>query len=379
MKNGIKHIFIIAGEESGDTHSASLISKLRKKYGELSVAGIGGNNLRSEKVKTLFDIREVNYIGFSSVFRNLPKLKKIFNDCIEYIRKNNPDLIILVDFPGFNLKFASEARKFYKGKIIYYISPQLWAWHKSRVNTVRKYIDKMIVLFPFEVDFYKREGVNADFGGHPLIEKAQDFLNNYKSTEREHINIGLMPGSREEEIRKILPVIYKAAKKLSYEYYAEIKILRPENVKEKLYYEIIKDKEPLIISNRQDEYTNFKFIKESALLYAKSGTSNLECALIGSPFCTVYNTTKLNYAIGKALINVKFLSIVNLLAGKQVVEEFIQKNMTEQNLYNEGKRILTDYQYRNNMLNEFKKIKETLSSDKLKHTAEEIISTYLNK
>src|SRR5690606_10059518 len=216
-----KKIFIIAGEASGDAHSGALISKLKEIYPNIDVSGIGGNELKSQGVNILYSYSEVNYIGFTAVIRNLPAIKKRLSQAVDYVKELNPDLIILVDFPGFNLKFAEMVRKFYNGKIVYYISPQLWAWHKDRVKKIRTLVDEMLVVFPFEVDFYAKEGVEAKFVGHPLVEKINNFLSSYTPQPKKNKVITLLPGSRKEEIKRILPALLKASQKLKEEFNAQ--------------------------------------------------------------------------------------------------------------------------------------------------------------
>jgi lipid-A-disaccharide synthase len=190
------NIFIIAGESSGDMHSASLIREIKKLNPQTLFTGIGGTEMEKENVKLLIRMNDINFMGFSAVVLNLKTIKAALNKCEEFIKSSNPEIVILVDYPGFNLKLISSIRKFYKGKIIYYISPQLWAWHKSRVKIIKKYVDLMIVVFPFEVDFYEKEEVQAEFVGHPLVKRMETFLKNNPKQSSDKIHISILPGSR---------------------------------------------------------------------------------------------------------------------------------------------------------------------------------------
>jgi lipid-A-disaccharide synthase len=371
-------IFIIAGETSGDLHASHLIQNIKSKFNNISFYGIGGQNLESNGVKLIFNYKELNYIGFGSVLKNILKLKKIFNTTLTEIRKLNPDIIILVDFPGFNLRIANKLRKFYKGKIIYYISPQLWAWNKSRVSIIRNSINKILVVFPFEVDFYRKEGIEADFVGHPLKEKITNFLNSNKKEKKDKIQITLLPGSRIEEIKKILPIMAYAAIKLKNKFNAELNILCSENIDVSLIKNTINSNSFKIFKkNSADDEINYKILSNSDFVITKSGTSTLECCLLEAPFCLVYNTSYFNYLIARALITVKYLSIVNILAQKEVVKEFIQQDFNSENIFNEGVKIITNIKYVETMKDNFRTIRNNLFNKKIDSKAEDIICKYL--
>jgi lipid-A-disaccharide synthase len=376
LQNKEQNIFIVAGETSGDIHASELVRQLRERKPELKLSGIGGQLLQSEKVRLIHNYKEINFIGFSSVVKNLSKIKSILSDTVDYIKNLNPEVVILVDFPGFNLKLAEKIRKFYNGKIVYFISPQLWAWHKRRVKKVRQYIDRMLVVFPFEADFYKKENIQADYIGHPLLKKIDEFLKKNKKTKSPNIRIGLLPGSRTEEVQRILPILADVSDKFRKGIGAEINILCPDNIKIDIYKEIISDKDFNLIRNSINDNENYKLILNSELLFSKSGTSTLECALIGTPFCVVYNTSPFNYHLAKRLIKVEHLAIVNILSGKKIVQEFIQKEMNVDNLHSEGMRIITDEAYREQMLSNLKNIKNIFGQQPAV-SATDIICSYL--
>ena len=377
MQDKDKNIFIITGEASGDMHASSLVKQLKGKRPDIKFFGIGGPYLQNENIKLIHNYNEINFIGFSSVLKNFPKIQSVLLDTINFIRELNPDLIILVDFPGFNLKLAEKIRKFYSGKIIYYISPQFWAWHKSRVKKIIKYVDRMLVVFPFEVDFYEKENIKADYVGHPLLNKIEEFLKTNSKTESEKIRIGLLPGSRQEEVQRILPTLVDVSVKFQSELNAEINIICPDNLDKSIYKEILGKRDFNLIHNTINDNAGYKLMLNSELLFTKSGTSTLECALIGTPFCVVYNTTPFNYLLGKKLIKVEHLAIINILSRKKIVKEFIQKDFNIDNLYTEGKKLLTDVNYRKEMIDDFLKLKEILTQSVPSSNASEIICSYL--
>lgn len=366
-------IFIFAGESSGDMHAASLVRELKNIEPDFSISGIGGPEMLKEGVHLLYDLKQVNFIGFSSVIRNIKKIKSILNKCISEIKKNKPAAVILVDYPGFNLKLIKEIRKFYSGKIIYYISPQLWAWHKSRVKTIQKFVDLMLVVFPFEVDFYKKENVKAVFVGHPLMKRVDNFLKSGSKTSTEKIAISILPGSRKDEIVRMLPVLTETASLLKKEFNAEINFICSSNFDKAYYENQISNKDFNIIYDDNNSDLNYKTILNSDLVITKSGTSTMECALIGTPFCVVYKTGNLNYAIGKRLVDVEHIAMVNILLKRKAVKEFLQDEMIPEKIFEESKKILNDKEYSDNIRKSFSELRNILGeSDASANAAKEI-------
>lgn len=372
-----KRVFIIAGEASGDSHAGALIEKLKLLNPVINVSGIGGKELESRGVNIIYPYSEVNFIGFTAVLKNLPAIKKKLNEAVTYAKEFNPDVIILVDFPGFNLKFAEMVRKFYTGKIVYYISPQLWAWHKERVKKIKTLVNEMLVVFPFEVDFYAKEGIEARFVGHPLVEKINIFLAENKKTVKNKKVITLLPGSRKEEIKRILPGLLETSKKLQDEFAAQVSIIAPSGIDRSFYDEMIKSYNLNFIQDDDDKKIYYKTILDSDLVFTKAGTTTMECALIGTPFCVVYKAGTINYLIGKNMIKVKYIAMPNILAGKLIVKEYIQNDFNNENLISEGKRILTDDNYRMKMIEEFKEIKSSLTDSSASENAAKIINSLL--
>lgn len=379
MKSKANKIFIVAGEASGEMHAASLVKELKKKLPECIFKGIGGAEMNSENVSLLYELKDVNYIGFSSVFKNLPKLKTIFNNTLKVIRDFNPEAVVLVDYPGFNLRLIKGISKFYKGKIIYYISPQLWAWHKSRVKIIKEYVDLMIVVFPFETDFYGNEGITAEYAGHPLVNRIDNFLkSNTKEVTGKKV-ISILPGSRKDEIERMLPVLLESALLIRKEFDCTIQIICSPNFPEKYYHKFTEGHDLKLIYDNAMSLRNYKAILNSDFAITKSGTSTVECALIGTPFCVVYKTGKLNYAIGKKLIKVSNIAMVNILLGRNAVKEFLQSELTPENIFEECKRILTDSAYTNEMKKDFTELREILTDKNASENAAGLIVNLINQ
>ncbi len=369
--NSYSKIFIIAGEASGDMNGALLVGDIIKINPNIFFAGIGGPKLKELNVKLLYEYNTVNYIGFSNVLKNIRKIRKILNEMVKYVETLNPDIIILIDFPGFNLKFAELVKKFYKGKIIYYISPQIWAWHKNRIEKIKKYIDRMLVILPFEVEFYKKLNYKVDYVGHPLVRKINKFLELNKKIDSDNLNICLLPGSRLEEIQRILPTLTCVTEMLRSEYNAEINLIYPENISPIIYKKILKGKYCNLISNNEDNH--LKILLNSDLVLTKFGTTTLELTLLNTPFISVYKAGSLNYFLAKMLSNVKYLSMPNIISGKQIVKEFIQSDMTAENIFREAERILTDKSYKDKMLTGFREVQNIFNNTAVNQSAAEII------
>lgn len=376
MQTTEKKIFIVAGESSGDFHAANVIRELNRMHPAIIVQGIGGAELENAGVKLIHNFKEINYIGFTKVIKNLKKITGVLNDTVSKIKEINPDVVILVDFPGFNLKLAEKIRAFYTGKIIYYISPQIWAWHYSRIKKIKKLIDKMLVIFPFENEMYEKENVASEFVGHPLNNRINKYLAENKKTESRTKIISLMPGSRKEEVERIFPVFIEAGNKLIKEFSCRINVICSDNFSIDFFKKFKgTDNFNFIINNSSESL--YKAILESDLVITKIGTSSMECALLEVPFISGYKAGKMNYLIGKNLVRIDSFAMVNILLKRNAVKEFIQDEMTSDNIFNEAKKILTDKKYSGQMKNDFKEMKEILTDKNASKNAAEIISSYL--
>lgn len=365
-------IFISAGEHSGDMHASELMKQLKTQLAdcEVTFSGLGGDKMSAVGLKPLFHVMDLATVGFTDVIKKYGFFKNAIKSSAEYIKQNNPDVVILVDYPGFNIRLAEEIRKFYTGKIIYYISPQLWAWHESRVNKIKKYIDLMLVVFPFEVDFYNKHGVKAEFVGHPLVKRIKEFSESNQLIKRDADikRITLLPGSRKDEIKKHMPVLIESMKKLQSTIKAEIFISIAPGM-ESHFDEFRNSISGLTLSNEP----SYKLISNSDLVLTKAGTSTMECTLLQVPYLIFYRTFPLNYYILKPIVKVDKLGIANILLEKDVVKEFIQNDFTAENLAAESIRILSEESYRKQMLSDLRKIWDTLGSKDASQNAAALI------
>ena len=374
-----KRIMIIAGESSGDFHSASLILALKKINPEIEISGIGGQRMRAAGADIYFDISELSIIGFTDVLKNLRKIKKVFNALLEKVDTTSPDAVVLVDYPGFNLKLAQELKK-RKIPVIYYISPQIWAWWRGRIKTIRRFVDKMIVVFKFEEALYKDYGIDVSFVGHPLLDKAQptlsrqDFLNRLGLSLQKR-TIGIAPGSRKMEIERILPILLESAKlikeKLPQVQFVLLKA--PGLVREIFESKIRKYEFPIALCESQ----TYDFLKCCDFVLVSSGTATLETAIMQKPMIVVYKVSFLNWLIAKPLIRLPFIGLVNVVAGKEVVPEFIQYKARPRLIAEKTIEILTSQTALTNVKAKLEKVRKNLGSSGASQKAAEIILNYL--
>jgi len=365
-------VFISAGEHSGDNHASGLMQQLKVQMPDANVKfyGLGGDMMTAAGLDPLYHVRDLATVGFTDVIKKYGFFKNAIKESAEFIKQKNPDVVILVDYPGFNIRLAESIRKFYTKKIIYYISPQLWAWHESRVNKIRKYVDLMLVVFPFEVDFYGKHGVKAEFVGHPLVKKIKEFReSNPKITGTGEVKrITLLPGSRKDEIKTHMPVLIEAMKILKESINAEVFISIAPGMES--HFDEFKES---ISGFTLSEESSYRLISESDLVLTKAGTSTMECTLLQVPYLIFYRTYPLNYFILKPIVKVDKLGIANILLGKNAVKEFIQNDFTAGNLAAESLKILTDEAYRTRMLGDLRKIWDTLGSKDASSNAASLI------
>ncbi len=368
-----RSVFISAGEQSGDMHASALMKELIKQSPAITISfsGLGGDMMIAQGLNSLYHIKDLATVGFIDVIKKFSFFKNAIKNSAGLIKENPPDVVILVDYPGFNLRLAEEIRKFYNKKIIYYISPQLWAWHEKRVLKVKKYIDLMLVLFPFEVDFYNKYGVKAEFTGHPLIESISEFIKDNPKSVRKYPDkkvITVLPGSRKDEVKYHLPVIIESLEILKQQMNIEVNISIAPGLKN--YFGEFKSR---LTSYSLTEEMPYKLILNSDLVMTKAGTSTMECTLIGTPYLIFYKTFPLNYHLLKPIVKVDKLGIANILLKRDTVKEFIQNDFTPQNISSEAVKILTDKVYRDEMIINLNKVWYILGSKEASENAAKVI------
>lgn len=329
--------YIIAGEASGDLHGSNLMKALKHKDPDADFRFWGGDLMAKQGGTIVKHYRDLAFMGFLEVAMNLRTILNNIKFCKEDIQNNRPDVLILVDYPGFNLRIARFAKEL-GIKVVYYISPQLWAWKEGRVEIIKKYVDEMMVILPFEEDFYKKHGVHSHFVGHPLLDAIstlqdvnnEDFKRDNGLNEKEII--ALLPGSRKQEVEKMLQIMLSVRP-----YFKEYQFViagAPSLPKE--FYEKYVDDNVHFVSNK-----TYDLLRCSRAALVTSGTATLETALLNVPEVVCYRGSKVSYAIAKRLVkNIKYISLVNLIMDREVVKELIQNDLNTNNLVEELTKIL---------------------------------------
>ena len=364
-----KTIFIIAGESSGDLHGAGIMKEMKLIDNSIAFVGLGGERMAQDGLQSLVPIEKLAVMGFWEVAKNIFFFIKLKKRVLQKIADTRPNKIILIDYPGFNLSIAKAIKQKINIPIIYYISPQLWAWKEKRIETIKQYIDKMIVVFPFEKDWYYKRGVNVEYFGHPVVDTSKKYQypkQDYDSS----INIALCPGSREQEIKRHMPVLRQLIKQYPREIDQKINftLIRAQGLKKDLLRKYLKDFNITIV----DESILQTFQKAHFGIVA-SGTATLESAITTRPIIVIYKMSWISWAITKHFVKIPFACIVNILAGQKIIPELLQNDFTVKNL----KKHLDEYlekTIQNNYENNINNIIKLLGrGNSYKKTAEYIL------
>lgn len=375
-----KKIVIIAGEESGDQHAALLVQSLLEHNNNVSITGIGGQHMQKAGVTLISDLAKFGVTGLIEVLKHARVIKNAFTAIKAHLILTKPDLLILVDYPGFNLRLAKFAKLTLGLKIIYYISPQIWAWKANRIHTIRQCIDHMAVIFPFEKKIYEQAGVRVSFVGHPLLKQCtpvQDPIS-LRTSFGLPLNkrlVALLPGSRNHEIEKHLPIMLQSAEQLSVlfpdvHFVLPIAKTIPEN-KISAYFK----KSPLPISFIHQHAQQIVGLSECVIV--ASGTASLECALLGTPMCIIYKASLITYIAAMKLIKVKYLGLCNLLQGRMIVPELLQYDCNPQELTLVMSNLLANASARLQMQERLLQLKQSLSAEQADESLLQVVLRFL--
>lgn len=309
--------FIIAGEASGDLHGELLVEHLFKMDAQADIRGWGGDKMAHAGMKKLKDYKDLAFMGFVEVIKHLPTIRKNFQLCKQQINSFQPDIVIFIDYPGFNLRMAKWAKK-HGYKTVYYISPQIWAWKENRIHQIKKYVDKMLVILPFESTFYKKHDYHAIYVGHPLTERVLKSLDEpFPALWTDKPIIGVLPGSRQQEVMAHLKIIEQVVGFLpNYEFY----IGKVPHLDLEIYQSFMSHPNMHIVENKTHD-----LYKLSKAVLVASGTATLEAALFGVPQVVYYKGNWMSYQIAKRILKIKYISLVNLILDQPAVEELIQE------------------------------------------------------
>lgn len=330
---------ILTGEPSGDFHAGNLVKEIRESNPDIYFSGIGGTQLANQNVDLFCNIAQLSAMGITEVLMQFSQIKKAFDLFKEKLKENSPDLIILVDYPGFNLKAAQFVKKYYRIKILYYITPKVWAWKKSRLQKIKNYVDHAALILPFEKKIYKKSGIAATFVGNPLMDEypensSKPFFraNNLSKKNKDSVTIGLLPGSRKAEIKKLLKIMINAGD-LIYQKNRKVSFLISQAcsiTKENIQKIVDKNAENKIFQIKKGPVKDI-FLK-SDMVIAASGTVTLEAALCCVPTIIIYKMSSISYWFAKLLVKVKYAGLPNLIVNKEVMPELLQNDATPEKI-----------------------------------------------
>jgi lipid-A-disaccharide synthase len=352
------NIVIVAGEVSGDLLGGKLASELTNIKKHITLSGIGGQTMREAGVQTLFDVNETSVVGIAEVLKHYPRLRRILSILKRHIKSNKPDLLILIDYPEFNLKLAAYAKSL-GIKVLFYVSPQVWAWRTERVKKIKKCVDLMAVLFPFELDFYEKENVPVCLVRHPLLNDVDAIYNSDDNTSTQVTTIGLLPGSRKNEIKKLLPVMIDAAQQLLKQH-PELKFILP--VAPGANIDDLKSYNKYNLPIRYQKGNFYGAIRQCQVLAIASGTATLQTALMGKAMVVIYKISPVTYKLFSHMVNVAHICLANIILNRRAYTELIQNDANAESLFNSLTELVNDDQTNEKMTRNREEIHAKLSS-----------------
>jgi lipid-A-disaccharide synthase len=357
-------LMIVAGERSGDLYGAELALALRERLRDPEFFGCGGEAMRLAGVDTVVDAHQLTMIGITEVIGGLPRAYRAFHALLAEVDKRRPQLAVLIDFPDFNLRLAKQLKK--RGiRVVYFVSPQVWAWRKSRLRQLKACIDKMLCIFDFEEAIYRQAGIPVEYVGHPLVDLARPHLTREQffaelGLEPGTATVALLPGSREKEVSHILPTMLEAAHRLSLTHKAQFVVAVAPTLDTRWLEKALLERYAGGATVRTATHATYDALEHCEVAIVASGTATLEAALRARPMVVVYRVAPLTWLLGSVLVNVPFYSMVNILAGKQVVPELIQSDFTAAKVAARVEYLLDHPQAREEMAQELRALKDRL-------------------
>ena len=332
----MKKIFVLTGEPSGDKLASTAISELQKDYNDIEYLSVGGTNLKKIGIKSIFELKEITYLGFTSVLLNIFKIRKKINQTVNEILKFNPDILFSVDSPDFTLRVAEKVKKKNsKIKTVHYVAPQVWIWRKNRVKKIKKFIDHILLLFDFEKKYFDEEKIKNTFVGHPLIENKDNNKNNINNLiSKDKKIISIFPGSRKSETGVLLPILIDFINMMNSKYSNYSFIFHATDENKDRIIEYIKDKNLKNIDVISEENLKKEILLNSVFAVCKSGTISLQVCNANVPSIIIYKLSFINFLIFKLLINVKYANIINIINNKEVIPELLQGECNAKEIYN---------------------------------------------
>ncbi len=376
----MKKIFILTGEASGDKLAYKVISNLKKINPDIEYLSVGGENLKNLGIKSIFNLNEITYLGFTSVLFNILKIRNRINKTVDEIIKFNPDILFTVDSPDFTLRVAERVKKINNNiKTIHYVAPQVWIWREGRVKKFKKFVDHMLLLFNFEKKYFDKENILNTFVGHPLLEQTKKSKIDLSSLiNKDKKIISIFPGSRNSEIKVLLPILCNFIKLMCKKFNNYIFVFHATDENKELIVNFLKNNSSNDTQVISDENIKFQILSSSVFAVAKSGTISLEICNANKPSIIIYKINMINYWIMKFLINVKFANIINIINNKEVIPELLQGECNANEIYNSVVYLLKNPDVMQKQIEVSKKtINEIRSKTSSSSEASSILAKYL--
>ena len=371
----MKKIFVLTGEPSGDKLASKIIANLKSLKPDIEYLSVGGEYLKALGIKSLYDLNEVTYLGFTNVLLNIFKIKKKINETVNKIIEFNPDILFSVDSPDFTLRVAERVKKLKSNiKTIHYVAPQVWVWREHRVKKLKNFLDHILLLFPFEKQYFEKENINCTFVGHPLLEDNERNKIDIKNVINEDKKIiSIFSGSRTSEINVLTPILLKFIKIVKEKYYDIHFIFHTTNEHRDTLKNLISKEDIKNCDVISDEKIKSYILKKSTFAVAKSGTISLEICNANVPSIIIYKINFINFFIVKMLVKVKFANIVNIAAGKEIIPELLQEKCNAKNIFSKVDEFLTNPDLSINQVNQFKEIIKDFKTDKSSDLASSVL------
>ena len=375
----MKKIFILTGEPSGDKLASKVIFKIKNSNQNIEYLSVGGEHLKSLGIKSLYDLKEVTYLGFTKVLFNIFKIKKKIDETVNKIIEFNPDILFSVDSPDFTLRVAEKVKKINSSiKTIHFVAPQVWVWREHRVKKLKSFLDHVLLLFPFEKKYFDKENIQSTFTGHPLLENNEKSKIDIYHIIKDHKKIiSIFPGSRQSEIDVLLPILTDFIKIMNEKYKDFFYVFHSTTENKKLIQNcLIKEcfKNCDAIS---DEKIKSEILKSSIFAVAKSGTISLEICNAKVPSVIIYKMSSINFFIVKILVKVKFANIINIAANEEIIPELLQSNCNSKNIFNNVDRLLEDNQSINNQVDKSQEIIKNFRTNQSLEIAASVLNNSL--
>ena len=375
----MKRIFILTGEPSGDKLASQVISKFKNFNPDVEYLSVGGQHLNSLGIKSLYDLKEITYLGFTKVLLNIFKIKKKINETVDRIIEFNPDILFSVDSPDFTLRVAKKVKKINSNiKTIHFVAPQVWVWREGRVKKLKSFLDHILLLFPFEKKYFDKENIQYTFTGHPLLEDQKQIKIDISQIIKKHKKIiSIFPGSRTTEIKMLLPILIDFVKLMN-EKYKDIFFVfhstseNNKSIQHRLVQEGFKN-----CGSISDEKIKSEVLKSSTFAVVKSGTVSLQICKAKVPSIIIYKMNSINFFIVKMLVKVKFANIINIAADEEVIPELLQSNCNSKNIFNNVDRLLENQSSLQKQINRSQEIISKFKTDQSSEIAASILSNSL--